>query len=30
MTSLKSRLYNPILIVAVTVFAATGGAFRAG
>ena len=28
MTSLKTRLYNPLLIAAVTVLAATGGAFR--
>lgn len=28
MTSLKSRLYSPLLIAAVTVLAATGGAFR--
>ena len=30
MTRLKSSLYNPVLIVAVTVLAATGGAFRGG
>ena len=28
MTNLKTRLYNPVLIAAVTVLAATGGAFR--
>lgn len=28
MTSLKTRLYSPLLITAVTVLAATGGAFR--
>lgn len=28
MTNLKTRLYNPFLIAAVTVLAATGGAFR--
>ncbi len=28
MTSLKTRLYNPLLITAVTILAATGGAFR--
>ncbi len=28
MTSLKTRLYNPLLIAAVAVLAATGGAFR--
>jgi hypothetical protein len=29
MTSLKTRLYSPLLITAVTVIAATGGGFRA-
>ena len=28
MSSLKTRLYSPLLITAVTVLAATGGAFR--
>lgn len=28
MTSLKTRLYNPLLIAVVTVVAATGGGFR--
>lgn len=28
MTSLKSRLYSPLLITVVTVVAATGGGFR--
>ena len=28
MTNLKTRLYNPILIAAVTVLAATGASFR--
>lgn len=30
MTSLKTRLYSPILVAAVTVIAATGGGFRMG
>lgn len=30
MTSLKTRLYSPILVAAVTVIAATGGGFRTG
>jgi hypothetical protein len=30
MTSLKSRLYSPVLIVAITVLAATGASFRVG
>ncbi len=28
MTSLKTRLYSPIVIVAISVLAASGGAFR--
>lgn len=28
MTSVKTRLYSPVLVAAVTVLAATGGAFR--
>lgn len=28
MPNLKTRLYNPLLVAAVTVLAATGGAFR--
>ncbi len=28
MTSFKRRLYSPALMTAITVFAATGGAFR--
>jgi hypothetical protein len=30
MTSLKTRLYSPVLIAALTVLAATGASFRAG
>jgi hypothetical protein len=30
MTSLKTRLYSPVLITAITVLAATGASFRAG
>jgi hypothetical protein len=30
MTSLKTRLYSPALIIAVTVLAATGASFRVG
>ena len=30
MTSLKTRLYSPALITAITVLAATGASFRAG
>lgn len=30
MTSLKTRLYSPMLITAITVLAAAGGAFRGG
>jgi hypothetical protein len=30
MTSLKTRLYSPVLIAALTVFAATGAVFRVG
>lgn len=29
MTSLKTRLYSPLLITIVTIVAATGGGFRA-
>lgn len=29
MTSLKARLYNPLLITVVTVLASTGAGFRA-
>ena len=28
MTSLKTRLYSPLFIAAITVLASTGGAFR--
>ncbi len=28
MTSLKSRLYSPLLVTAVTIFAAVGAGFR--
>lgn len=28
MTSVKNRLYSPVLVAAITVLAATGGAFR--
>jgi hypothetical protein len=30
MTSLKTRLYTPFLIAAITVFAAAGAGFRGG
>lgn len=30
MTSLKTRLYTPLFITAITVLASTGAAFRAG
>jgi hypothetical protein len=30
MTSLKTRLYSPVLIAALTVFAAAGAVFRTG
>jgi hypothetical protein len=30
MTSLKTRLYSPVLITALTVFAAAGAVFRTG